>query len=430
MMPSAIARVRQQARVGVLSDAMADDRFCQAVARAVGAGETVKAAAGTIRFTPTAMFEQISGPSPGDLPMRLPGASSSNSVALLGDRLFLKLYRRLQVGPNPEVEVGRFLTEVAQFPNASAVAGVVEYVGADEQVSTLAILQALTPNQGDAWRYTLEYLERVLDKMKTQGPSSDPPEVRYAAFLELMATLGRRTAELHLALATPSGDPLFEPEPITDADVAAWAQSVQEQATTTFDLLARRIDSLSEIARAGGRILLERGRELLQERIGSGAWSGIGGLKTRYHADYHLGQVLMRENDFVIIDFEGEPARRPAERRAKASPMRDVAGMLRSFNYASFAALTRATTELQENVETLEPVAREWETETSRAFLNAYRSRVKGSPLYGDWSGAIRLLDLFLIEKALYELRYELNNRPDWAPVPIRGLAALLTPAI
>ena len=152
----------------------------------------------------------------------------------------------------------------------------------------------------------------------------------------------------------------------------------------------------------------------------------LDGIKIRYHGDYHLGQVLLRQNDFVIIDFEGEPARTLDERRQKHSPLRDVAGMLRSFNYAGYTALSRMVAERPEDYAMVELWTREWETETARTFLQAYEENVRGSGLYADWEGARRLLDLFVLEKALYELRYELNNRPAWVHIPLHGILELV----
>jgi maltose alpha-D-glucosyltransferase/alpha-amylase len=355
--------------------------------------------------------------------VRAPGAQGSNTTVALGHQLFLKGYRRLRAGLNPEVEIGCFLTEVARFPNSVPVAGHVEYASADGTVMTLALLQGYVENQGDGWSYTLDYLERFLDQCRT-ATAPGPAAEAHGGYLALMQTLGRRTAELHRAFAAASGDPAFNPEPLARRDLAAWVKQVREEAAATLDLLGHRRARLSEAEGAAADTVLARRREIL-ERIGTHAPGHVEALKTRYHGDYHLGQVLLAQNDFVVIDFEGEPARPLAERRAKHLPLKDVAGMLRSFNYAAYTALGRLTAERPEDFARLEPHARGWEAEAARVFLGAYEETTRGSGLYGAWEEARGLLELFTLEKAFYELRYELANRPDWAHIPLRGILML-----
>ncbi len=428
LLPATIARIRQQARVGVLADATADDAFVHSLVTAIAERREVPTAVGSLRFVPTSAFAELAGDAPSLLPVQRPGAQSSNTVAVLGERLFLKVYRRLQTGINPEIEIGRFLTEVVRFPNVVPLAGAVEYADHDGALSTLAILQAHTANQGDAWTYTLGYLERFLEAQRTERREGETAAEVHAAFLELMSTLARRTAELHLALATPTGDPAFDPEPISADDLATWSQAARMQTEDAIDHLARRGPALPDAAHADARMLLSRRRELVH-RIESMAPKEFAGVKIRHHGDYHLGQVLVRNNDFVIIDFEGEPARPLAERRRKHSPIRDVAGMLRSFDYAQRAALDHVVGSGPEGAETLEPAALAWLAETRRVFLDTYRDVIRDSALAPDWDGAMKLLDTLLIEKAVYELRYELDHRPDWAGVPLRGLVKSLGPA-
>src|SRR5207247_6552435 len=230
-----VARVRQQANVGVVGDAMADEGFCRNVIKAIGENRSLPTERGTIRFTPTNAFREIAGSDLATLTASRLQAQSTNTSVTLGERLFLKCYRRLRPGVNPELEVGRFLTEVAKFPNCVPVAGAVEYsAGSREPLSepsTLALLQAFVPNQGDGWSYTLDYLQRYLE---TQRGS---PEANHAAYLMLIQTLATRTAELHRAFATPSGDRAFEPEPLTGADVEGWKKRVHEEAEHTLSLV-------------------------------------------------------------------------------------------------------------------------------------------------------------------------------------------------
>jgi maltose alpha-D-glucosyltransferase/alpha-amylase len=285
---------------------------------------------------------------------------------------------------------------------------------------TLALLQGYVSNQGDGWTYALEHLEHFLDEHQAAAAQPVPEDV-HGAFLVLIATLGRRTAELHLALATPGGDPGFEPEPIAGTDIAAWAGVIAEEAGRTIDQVEHRRELLPQPVHEALDALLDA-RQRLLARIQAMAGTRVEGLKIRCHGDYHLGQVLLAKNDFYIIDFEGEPARPLSERRQKHSPLKDVAGMLRSFNYARHTALLHATEHHPESVAALEPLTRQWESQVRSSFLRAYAERVANSPLYASFDAARPLLELFELEKAFYELRYELSHRPDWAVVPLRGI--------
>jgi maltose alpha-D-glucosyltransferase / alpha-amylase len=423
--PATIAKVRQQANVGVMGDAFADEAFCHAVVEAIGAGSEVATAHGKLRFRSTKAFAELAGTDHARLPASRPLAQSSNTIVMLGERLFLKGYRRLRPGENPELEVGRFLTEVAKFANCVPVAGAVEYLSGDGTTMTLGLLQAFVANQGDGWAYTLDYVERFLEDYRT-APEQPPADV-HGGYLALVHTLGQRTGELHRALATHTGDPAFDPEDIAPGDVAEWKQRTREEARVTFSLLEERFAALAEPVRAAARTLLDRSVEVIAH-IESFASPGEGMRKIRYHGDYHLGQVLRANNDFVIIDFEGEPARPLEERRRKSSPLRDVAGMLRSFNYARWAALKRAV-QTDEDLAKLVPLAQAWEDDARKAFLSAYEESARAAGLYGSVAEARRMLGLFELEKALYELRYEVNNRPEWVHIPLAGVLALASPS-
>ncbi len=424
--PATIARVRQQAQVGVLGDAFGDEKFCRALVAAIGAGQELRCARGTICFSPTQAFAELAGPSLHELPVRVPGAQSSNTIMVMGERLFLKGYRRLQAGINPEAEIGRFLTEVAHFRHSVPVAGTVEYIADDGAAMTLALLQEYVENQGDGWQYTLDYLERFFEQCDTGSNPSETPAEEHGAYFALMSVLGRRTAELHATLATSTGNPAFDPEPIGESDLAAWVQQARDEVVAVMGRLEQRRDALDDAVRAGAGRLLERRKELMQ-RIEASAPRRMQAIKIRHHGDYHLGQVLLTQNDFVITDFEGEPARSFAERRQKHSPLRDVAGMLRSFNYAMYSALSRATERRQVDPASFESHGRRWEAGACAAFLKAYRDTVEASGLYSSWDGMQGLLELFMLEKALYELRYEIDNRPDWVRVPLRGILDLMS---
>jgi maltose alpha-D-glucosyltransferase / alpha-amylase len=336
---------------------------------------------------------------------------------------------------NPDLEIGRYLTEKARFGNTPPLAGAIEYTGPDGETTTLGLLQGFVENQGDGWSYALDYLDRYLeDRLLTSwSPEGEDDEAEReelatedAFFAGLVRILGLRTGELHAALAAPTDDEAFDSEPASPEEVAGWADGVLAESRRTLDLLERRRSTLPDEAVPDADRLLGTRRELtwLIQGVSKG---GFGVVKTRHHGDYHLGQVLVVGNDFQIIDFGGEPARPLAERRKKHSPLRDVAGMLRSFNYAIRSALMDLGSERTDQLERLEPWVRLWEERTRRAFLEGYREGVGGAVFYPeDEKHARALIGLFTLEKTLYEIRYELDNRPDWVGIPIKGTLDLL----
>ena len=405
-----LARVRQQANVGVLAEAVGDAAFCRAVAKAVCRGGSAKMAHGELRFAPTSRCSEFEGEDFDALLLSRLHTQSTNTSATLtspakGDRLFLKFYRRVREGINPEFEVGRYLTEVARFPHCVPLAGSIEYV-LDGKATTLGLMQAYVPNQGDGWGYTLAYLDRYLEDMRSVALAA-AVENPHGAYLTLMQALATRTAELHAAFAMKSGDPAFAPEPFGAQDMEAWKQKVRREAEETFALLEAR------------KIPLEKDKVLA--RIAACAAPKGPALRTRHHGDYHLGQVLIANNDFVIIDFEGEPSRPLEESRRKHAPLRDVAGMLRSFSYAKWSAHMRAR-EADPNADKLMAELDDWEAQTRRVFLDSYFAKTGQDA--ADLAG---LLDLAELEKALYELRYEANNRPDWIHIPLQGLQSKIS---
>ena len=345
----------------------------------------------------------------------------------------MKAYRRLQPGVSPDLEIGRFLTEEAEFYNTPPLAGAVEYTRPDAEPITLGILQGFVPNQGDGWTYTLDYLSRYLeDRLVTswslEGGESQVRESEAvdSFFTGLMHILGLRTGELHEAFAIPTGDPAFAAEPVSAEEASEWVENVLSELKQTFKVLKKRRDRLPEAVAADVERLLERRAELAA-RIKSVPVGDLDILKTRHHGDYHLGQVLVAGGDFQIIDFEGEPARPLAERRRKQSPLRDVAGMLRSFSYAARSALAGVSAERGDRAGELESWARLWEERTREIFLEGYREGARECPSYpADPEHARKLIELFMLEKALYEVRYELDNRPEWLWIPVRGILDLL----
>ena len=426
VLPYAIARVRQQATLGVLGDAFTDDAFCLALVEAIRTGSQFDAQGGTIRGIPVGL--EIVVVSPEDTVRRSSTHSTNTSVAI-GNHLFLKAYRRLHPGINPEAEMGRFLSEVVHFPYVVPVLGVLEYRSQSGDVMTLAMLQAYVENQGDGWSYTLNYLESHLELCLTATVPAltQEGEEAHGGYLALMRILGQRTAELHRSLAQTTGNPAFDPEPLTLEDGEGWVARVREDMEATFQTLSSRIASWPEDAGSDGRAVLAMKQQFMA-KVDLATHLDVQGIKTRYHGDYHLGQVLLQKNDFAITDFEGEPSRSFSARRQKHTPLRDVASMLRSFNYAMYTALDHVTIGQGEHATTLLLHARAWERTVKQAFLASYKSATDGAGLWEDFSGVQEWLQLFVLEKAFYELRYEMDNRPQSVSVPLRGLLQCLEP--
>ncbi|MEI6413270.1 MAG: maltose alpha-D-glucosyltransferase [Pseudomonadota bacterium] len=419
--PWILAKVRQKSRVGVLYGAFGDDRFCRALAQGIADNLTLPLGQGQMECRRSrAMLDLTDGIHD---PVRHPALEQSNTAIYFGNKLFLKGYRRLQLGTNPEVEVGCFLTEKSTFPNIVPVAGAIEYCRSNGDTMTLVLLQAYVENQGTGWNYVVDYIERFLTEhlanpVQTPAPDAENP---HGFFLAQMETLGTRTAELHRAFGKTTGEPGFDPEPIEDANLAAWVEQVHDEAEATFNQLEDIRASCTEEVGTACEHLLDQ-RQVLLNRIRQTLPSHLDAAKTRYHGDYHLGQVLLVQNDFIITDFEGEPARPLEERRLKHSPLRDVAGMLRSFSYAAAVAVNHLTMERPSDRKQFGPLVQAWETETEAAFLKGYKMAIEDCPSWPEDPTARRMIDLFQIEKVLYELRYEMDNRPGWLVIPLYAL--------
>ncbi|HTP47216.1 MAG TPA: maltose alpha-D-glucosyltransferase [Casimicrobiaceae bacterium] len=418
-----IAKVRQQDQVGVLADALGDEAFVRELVSAVGAGAEIKSARGTLRFRPTRAFAEIVGSEVATLAATTPGAQSSNTIVSLGDRVFVKAYRRLQAGANPEAEIGRYLTDVARFEHCVPMAGSVEYVAEDGRGATLALIQKYVFNQGSAWDYTLNHLDRFFEEVarEPEAPAADV----HNAYNGLMQTLGRRTAELHAAFARSTGDPAFDPLALRPEDIAVRTTRLRGEAVAALDRLGQRRDTLPEAVRTDTDRLLAQ-REALLQRIAAHASDRAQGQRTRLHGDYHLGQVLLVQNDFIITDFEGEPTRTMEERAEKQSPLKDVAGMLRSFDYAMHAALFDFIAERPEARQALETAGKQWQALAAKAFLNGYEGVAQGEGLALPRAEANGLLELFMLERAVSELRHEVDDRPEWLSIPANAILSTL----
>jgi len=422
--PWTLARVRQKARMGILYGAFGDERFCRALVHGIGDNLDLPLGGSHARleFRACPPFAALADGLAA--PVRHPALDQSNTAVYFGNRLFLKGYRRVQPGTNPEVEVGRFLAETAGLAHIVPVAGSIELIDAQGAPCTLALLQPYVEHQNIGWSYALDYVDRFLaDQLAMPEPQALAPDSPHGFFLTLMDMLGRRTGELHLAFRHPTDDPAFAPEPITADDLAAWCAQARSLAVSALDALEefRDAHAASDDVRAGIGRLLARRQELL-DHFAACRLAGCAGMKTRYHGNYHLGQVLLVQNDFVLTDFEGNPDRELAERRRKHSPLRDVAGMLRCFSYVAAVATNRATAERPADRHRLGPLVQRWETETTAAFLSGYRAAVATCPELADARAADPLIDFFTLEKALDELRQEMAQRPDWVAVPLFSL--------
>ncbi|MBP0491288.1 maltose alpha-D-glucosyltransferase [Roseomonas indoligenes] len=406
----ALSRVRQGRRVGYLTDAFASDTFVHRVLAALRDGAVAETDDGPVLFMGG---ERMAALELGETPTvrRLPGEQSNSSI-IVGEEVVLKLLRKVFSGIHPEAEMTRHLTD-AGYANIAPLRGEVVRNGTDGEPVTLMLLQGFVRNQGDGWGWTLDWLARAADQ--THGE-----EDVLAGYLSFIAALGRRLGELHAVLARPSDDPAFSPEVAGEASRTAWAEGAIAQLDPALDLLEKA--ALEGEDRALADSLLSR-RDALRDAARRLAQSADGALMTRVHGDFHLGQVLVAQGDAVIVDFEGEPARTLEERRAKGSPLRDVAGLLRSLDYAAAAAAGALSTAPADRRDALLARFRE---EAGASFMAAYRAAEEESPRQWAPEGTRdALLDLFLLEKAAYELRYEVSNRPAWLPIPLRGLAAL-----
>ncbi len=431
------------ARKGAIIDAMLDDDVCNRLMEVVQQEQSLRSVRGNAYGLRAAGIDLPAEP----LWVR-PGADSSNTVAFVNERYVLKLFRRVEPGPNPEFEIGRVLTEQG-FTRIASLSGALLYDRPSLDTGTLAVVQAAITNQGSGWSFTIDELRRYYERVTARiagadpdgraqadtrdpqaGRDADQPPPFFAAlesyYLTAAAVLGRRTAELHLALARATGD-AFEPEPFDDQAVAAMSAQLASHADAMLGLLASRLDTLPDAARAEAEGVLT-GRKALLARLGQVRSIGHPGLRMRVHGDYHLGQVLRTEEDFIILDFEGEPARSLAERRGKYSPLKDVAGMLRSFHYAAYAALTVYEQSAPGSSAALRPWADTWQHWVSRTFLDSYRQAMGDSPVLPQGPAFDSVLQALVVEKAFYELGYELNNRPDWARIPLAALVTLALP--
>lgn len=370
----------------------------------------------------------------------------SNTAVVFGELLFLKIYRKLDEGINPELEMMHFLGEKVCFRHIPPFAGALQYKKSKSETYTIAILQGYVENSGNAWTlfsgFVSRFFEQVLssDYRGTLSTDTFLPLVNISSvnvppvltdmvgelFLELIALLGRRTAEMHIALCQPVSMPEFSPEPFTQLYQRSLFQSMQGLVLRTFGELEKHKDNVPGEFFDDVKNVLEL-KDLVIDSLRRIVKKKISSLKIRIHGDYHLGQVLYTGKDFIIMDFEGEPARPLSERKLKRSPFMDVAGMIRSFHYVAYSTLFQKTTFRETDLPVLEAWISPWYHYISGLFLNSYLQTAKNAPFVPSSTNDVTtLIQTYLLEKAVYELGYEMNNRPDWLLIPLRSIESLI----
>ncbi len=441
-----IARALVEGSEALLVDALAEPACVRSLIEQIGRRRRFRGEHGVIASQPTAAFRRLVRP---DAPLPEPvlsRAEQSNTTVIFPDRVLFKLYRRVEPGPNPELEMERVLSERLGFPHVPPLAGSLEYQPAHGEPMTLGIVLGYVPNEGDAWQYTLDELAGFLERALAY--SEDPPSLRLEVeslldlagqtpptmvyelidtYVEAVRLLGQRTGELHRALASVTDDPAFAPEPFSMLYQRSLYQAMRSHLLQTLALLRQQLASLPVSTREQADAVLQREREIVQvyQKL---LQKLLPAQRTRCHGDYHLGQVLYTGRDFVIIDFEGEPARPLSERRLKRSPLLDVAGMLRSFHYAASATLLEQQQRgLLSDLARAEAWLRFWYGWVSAVFLQGYLEVVGSTTLVpSDSKDLGTLLEAYLMDKAIYEIRYELGHRPDWLAIPLGGVLELL----
>ncbi len=440
--PYAVVAHVTGARKGVLFDAWLDDRFAQALLSSVEREASTKTRRGIVKPQRFETFADARGTE--DLRIGRMSSEQSNTSIVYGDRLILKLFRRLQAGQNPDLEIGAYLTQRTTFTRVPAVTGALFYEQAGQDASAAGMVQRFVESQADGWAHATDELSRFYDLVAgrdvgdLESPSTFDELARagiprlvqdvMGGYLRVAETLGHRTGEMHVALAGYAGDPAFAPEPFVQADMAELTADATLQTQRAIETIAARLGEGTENAAFPGAVA-ERSAQLVASadallgRMRAGLPVAFATSKIRIHGDYHLGQVLWAEGDFYIIDFEGEPSRPLAQRRAKQSPLRDVAGMLRSFSYAAYAALFAHASARPADFGRLESWAHIWQTWATAAFLKGYLGQTADALfLPKEPTQRDALLRFFMLSKALYELNYELNNRPEWVRIPLWGI--------
>ncbi|MBE2284601.1 MAG: maltose alpha-D-glucosyltransferase [Prosthecobacter sp.] len=429
---SVIARFSAENGEGMLFDALDDENLRSALFEMIVGEKRLRGKTGELAGFCGEALKAIAPEITHPVPSRALRAEQSNSAIIYDSRFFLKIYRRPEAGPNPDVELLRFLSERQKFENVPGYCGRIDFHAPGCEPRTLALLVANVSNEGDAWTYTLDSLGRFFERVLSQQIDSTAAgperidEIIGGVYPERARLLGERTAQMHLALAADHEDPRFAPEAFTGHYQRSLYQSMRAATRRMHQLLERRLPQLPETCLEETSALLGYEESILA-RLAHILDHKVVATRIRHHGDYHLGQVLNTGRDFNVIDFEGEPARPLSERCMKRSPLRDVAGMLRSFHYAAHTARSRLSAVRAEDVAHLETWAEIWVDQISRQFIDSYlRAAGTASFIPRDEGTLNMLLEVFMLEKAVYEVVYEINNRPDWLFIPIRGIRRIL----
>ncbi|MGQ9804607.1 MAG: putative maltokinase [Chlorobiales bacterium] len=433
---SVIAECSLSSKPAVLIDAIYDDDFRAFLFSSISTARSLKSKSSTFKFEKSNLdfFKAI--PS-----SKVLSVEQSNSSIRYGSDLFMKVYRKLETGFNPDEEILSFLTETKSFEHAPKYVGSMRYVGSNGQTTSLALLQTFTKNKSSAWELTISEVKSFYKKLDHQEPVTIPDisffkhldahplalvKKNAGRFLTLASRLGERTAELHVALAS-SKRLAFKPERFTNDNQSELQAELISEATAALKLLRAKFETLPIDAKVHAELILNRRRKIFSQ-LKTVTESSIDVHKIRIHGDYHLGQVLFTGKDFIIIDFEGEPMRPIEERRKKRLAFQDLAGMIRSFHYAVYASLLQDATCSKSALPRLASFGELWFREVGRAFLKSYLDLAGNSPFVPKTlDEREQLLRTLLLSKAMYELRYELNHRPDWVIIPLRGIAQILS---
>jgi len=422
--PRALAAARQGAREGTLLDVAADEDFISLLLDKVRKSEDIAMDGRRLEFRPGRKLAPE--PLEPDTRVRAVDTEQSNTTALVGSEYVVKLFRRAEPGVNPEIEIGRFLTDVVEFRHSPPLLGTVELVEEDRH-SALAVVHGFVENQGEAWTVTSAYLDRFVEEQRLLASDDAAQSSELTAYQRVMELIAMRLGEMQIALASRDDIPDFAPEPITSQDTSGWIKQAMWRAERVEEALKTRRDALPEADMAMVESLLASMPDL-EARLRELLPDPVKGRKIRHHGDFHLGQVLIVKDDVSIIDFEGEPRRSMADRRKKAPAARDVAGLLRSIDYSTTAALERALRSAPDEHGRIARALDIWRDRSAATFVDTYRKSVEGHSLWpANARKADRVLDFFLLEKAFYEIGYELAHRPEWLRVPLTGVLRIFS---
>ncbi len=434
---SVVCRAEIQGKTGFVVDSCYDRSFRDFLFASMDRKTKIKEDDGVLEFN-SSVFAKLNADT---IESKILKADQSNTAIIYNDQYFFKFYRKLEKEINPDLEIVRFLSENTNFKNSPKYAGSIEFHDNEGKTIVFGLLQEKVENQGDAWNVVIDsvgrFYERVIVKAKKEKlpklvnrasiTFEEAPEIIQdfigRGFYERVVRLGQRTAEMHLALASDTTNPAFTPEYFTSNYQRSLYSSLRKLVKDRFKLLENSLDKLNEETKILARKVLEL-EDAVLECFGEIHQVRINAIKTRIHGDYHLGQVLFTGKDFIIIDFEGEPGFSFSERRLKKNPLKDVAGMMRSFHYAAYGKILLNENYRAKDLEVLEEWADQWQHYTSRFYFGAYMEKMGMSKELSKENEI--LIRTYLIEKAVYELGYELNGRPDWVNIPLRGIYYLM----